>query len=223
MFFSQNHFDCEKEYNIAKQKYDSLFSDIKKVNYKSLPKVIIQNMDLKKFTGKNLILYYSNVVESDPSGVPKDMIDCKHFYPQIPYFNERKLWSGENILFLKSKIKKNIVPKTSFGFEKYNNEFVRLFNTENFREGLMVRSKEIYFPNSEKQFLYFPVNSQKLILKKVSNGADIYENSSTFITKVINVSSKEVKIEYIFENDPSLNYFQVFNFINDEWTLVKNE
>ncbi len=43
------------------------------------------------------------------------------------------------------------------------------------------------------------------------------------MTKVTNNSSKEVKVEYIFENDPSLNYTQTFNSVNNEWKLVNNK
>ena len=87
----------------------------------------------------------------------------------------------------------------------------------------MVRAKEIYYPNSEKPLLYFPTNGNRLILKKVSPDADIYEDSTTVITKIYNSSLREVKVEYIFENDPSSNYKQVYNFVNDKWVLYESK
>ncbi len=158
MIYSQEKLNCEKEYHLAKERYELFFGDISQINYQSLPKVIIDNMDLEKIKGKNLILYYSNVTEADPSGVPREIRECKRFYPPVAYFNEEKLWGDNHILYLQSKIRKNIVPKTSLGFVNSENEFVRIFKTGNFKKGVMTRSKQIYYPGSERYFLYFPAH-----------------------------------------------------------------
>lgn len=221
--FSQEKFDCEKEYNSRKQKYDRLFADIKSINYENLPETIVNNMDLNKINGKDLVLYYSNDIEFCPSGVPSEILNCKSFQPEIPYFNESRLWSTKSIILLQTKIKKNIVPKTSFGFITAKNDFVKFFNIENVKEGIMKRVKEIYYPNSERHFLYFPFRSKGLILEKTTDSADIFKNTTTLQTIITNSSSREVKVEYMFENDPSLNYHQIFNYQGNEWKLVENE
>ncbi len=221
--FSQEKFECEKEYDSQKQNYDRLFADIKTINYENLPETIINNMDLNKIDGKDLVLYYSNIIEFCPSGVPSEVLNCKRFQPEIPYFNESRLWNTKNILLLQLKIKKNIVPKTSFGFITTKNDFVQLFKIENSKEGIMKRAKEIYYPNSEKHFLYFPFKSKELILEKIIDYADVYNNSTTMQTKITNNNSREVKVEYIFENNPSLNYYQIINYKDNEWKLVENK
>lgn len=223
LFSSQETFNCEKEYKLAKLKYEELFSDVKNVNYETLPETIINNIDLKKINGKSLVLYYSNIFEFCPSGVPNELLNCKSFYPEIPYFNEETLWTKKNILFLQSKIKKDIVPKTSFGFLGNKNDFLKQFKTEKYREGMMTRIKELYYPNSDKKFLYFPFNSKKLIIAKSNDYLDVYKDTATLKTIVNNISSKQVKIEYIFENDHQLNYIQIFNFVDNSWKLSETK
>ncbi len=213
-FSAQKLPNCDN-YNEEKQKYETLFGDMKSVNYDDLPKLIIEKFDLKKFNRENLVIYYSNVI--GVCGYPPPR--CTPFY-QIYPLNEEKIWTLENIILLQNKIKKNIIPKTTDNFISTENSFFKQFKTSNSSKGIMKLSKTLYYPNSDREFYYFPYNRKKLLL--INNG-HFYEEADTFQIIIKNINSKKIKVEHQFLNEDKKNYSHTFEYINLQWQLIETK
>ncbi|TDX84903.1 hypothetical protein [Epilithonimonas xixisoli] len=207
--------NCDN-YEEEKQKYETLFGDMKSMNYDDLPKVIIENFDLKKFDKENLVIFYING-DFDICGYPAP--SCTSFYPVYP-INEEKIWTAENIILLQKKIKKNIIPKTEAHFISTEDSFSKKFKTSNSAKGIMKLSKEIYYPNTDREFYYLPYNSKKLLL---TNNGHFYKEANTLKTIITNINSKKIKVEYRFEDDDKKNYSHIFEHLNNQWNLIETK
>ncbi|WPO82711.1 hypothetical protein SD427_18410 [Chryseobacterium sp. JJR-5R] len=218
--------DCEKLYNEAKEKFEKNFGDASDVDYSGLGKTILENLNMSKFTEKNLVLYVSNIIEYCPSGIPKN--PCRIFKDTAYRFNEERLWTSDQILTLREKTKKNIIPVNNQNFFTEQDRFYSQFKIKNFKKGIQKMSWQINdgseLTQRGRSYYYFPYKNhvKELILMKISTH-NIFLDTDTMQTIVYHPNSKEIYVNFIFENDPAKNYVQTCRYIDDQWKLTDSE
>jgi hypothetical protein len=223
--FSQET-DCEKIYREAQENFEKNFGDSSSIDYSGLGKTILENLDMRKFTEKYVVLYVSNVTEYCPSGVPKN--PCPIFKDSAYIFNEERLWTSDHILALCKKTKKDIIPMFSQNFFTKEDNFYNYFKIKDFRKGIQKVSWQINdsseLARKGKTFYYFPYiyNTRDLVLTKIST-SNVFLSTDTIQTIIHHPNSKEVNVNFVFENDTAKNYAQTYSYIDNVWKLTDSK
>ncbi|MBB6371341.1 hypothetical protein [Chryseobacterium shigense] len=218
--------DCEKLYTEAQENFEKNFGNNASVDYSGLGKTILENLDMSRFTEKNIVLYVSNVTEYCPAGVPKN--PCPVFKDTAYHFNEEKLWTADQILTLREKAKKNIIPISSLNFYTEEDGFYHQFKNKDFKKGLQKVSWQINdgseLARKGRTFYYFPYrkNAKPLIITKIST-SNIFLDTDTVQTFVQHSNSKEIHINFVFENNPAKNYIQTYRYVDNLWKLTDSK
>lgn len=139
-----------------------------------------------------------------------------------PYFNQVTFWNKKNISFLVKKLKKNLIPYRvdgyNYGYLSPDNKKIIELLDENYIKQHILEQKEgkiITVKNnetSENKILYFPYDSQPLVLKEngdLTNFDKIRIDFSNRSEKII-----EFAISYNFNEHRERFAYQ---YINNRW------
>lgn len=219
-------FDCDQIYNEAKEKFDKNFGDASSVNYSTLGKVIFDNLDMIRFTEKNIALYLDHVTEYCPVGVRKN--PCKQFSDTAYRFKVKELWIMDYVRSLQSIARKDIIPipeNRLLNDEKSVASYH--FDIKDLKKGYEKLSKELtYYFNvtNDTPFYYLTYNkaAKPLIITRTSR-QNIFSNTDTLQTSIKQPNSKEIQVIFEFLNASRKNYIQTYKYIDNTWKLVESK
>lgn len=207
--YSRQKSQCEEQNKKDKIEYIKLKDEAFEMDFHSLTRAIIKDLDKRQFTRKYINFYYSSSQLSCGVIDPWEYECVREYNIKDPFYN-RNSWTADDLIYLGNAFKdKVIIPsRRSIGFgldESFyyvGEETDSLFS--NFQKGKI--------KGEEKEFYYFSKKEKAPLAIPYTTGMDrLFFNFQ-------NVLGYQVKVDQYLNGKKTV---KTFEYSNGEW--VKNE
>jgi len=206
--------------------YSELIMESQQVDLKKINRIVLKSINKNYLTKPNLVFEIENL---NPVHIASDLQPIEYTPSRMrnPYFNQVTFWNKKNISFLVKNLKRNLIPYRvdgyNYGYLSPNNKKIIQLLDESYIKHHILEQKEgkiITVKNnktSEDKILYFPYDSQPLVLKEngdLTNFDKIRIDFSNRYEKII-----EFTISYNF-NEHRERF--VYQYIHNQWKAIND-
>jgi len=211
--------DCIKFHQAEKEKFDSLKNDFQNIDFSKLDKLIIDNINYKKFKKNNIVIYVLKI--RTICGNEIDFSKCRSDYNfKNNFYNENIFWDSNSVIYFRDKLKKNLIPAIFFyGFggrsDKYFSKKIdNLFeyNLTSFKVKDLKKENLNFFKQNNKEYVF--IKYRKLPFDLIKSDK-IYIDFKNFLNKIV-----QIEIYYNEEVIPQILRFQ---YVNNNWEVLESK
>ncbi|MDN3691290.1 hypothetical protein QWZ06_02955 [Chryseobacterium tructae] len=208
--------DCTEFYKEGKIYYDQLTAEKNNIDYSTLSKLVLKDINLNNIPSDNLIIIMTGIINTTGGCVFDYMKECHHnLNITNPNYRENDFWDIQTIKQLGDITHKNIIFKRLRG--EVNNT-VYFIN-----EKMGIPNKEVYqyilsttHGGTDKQkYFYQPYIGKPFSLK---NTHSIYLTFSNHVDNIVKIS-----VLYNFGSANAQNEFLTYQYQKKEWKLINKE
>lgn len=210
---------------IEEQKLEKkIITDFQNLEYESLRKKIINEIDFSKLTQNNIVFYYENC-SYDVAKVFIDLNDANQPLNNFknPAFNQKDFWTIKTLKNLSKKTHKNFIPilgtdkiedinqfKKTLHYYSKKDPILSLLNK--FKKGKMIANDN----RLKNEFYYFSTNRN--ILEFNQNDAENIENLGRLSIEFRNYLKKIVTIKFTYNDNEEI--YKTYQYQNKKWVEI---
>lgn len=200
-----------------------IIKDFKNVNFESLKRKIIKEIDVNKLPQKNIFFNYTNY-SYDVSRIFIDLNDASGPLNNFknPAFNQKDFWTLQTLKKLCRKTGKNLIPSLSsdeiedieefkknlqYNYSKKDPFYILLHK---FKRGILIINNEDGIVLN-KEFYFFSTKDKSL--KIIQKGNAGFENLSNLNLEFSNYLNKIVEVKFIYNDYEIVKTYQYQNKI----------
>lgn len=205
--------DCTEFYKEGKIYYDKLTAEKNKIDYSTLSKLVLKDINLKNIPSDNLVIIMAGII-NDTGGCGFDIFkECHHDLNIInPNYSENDFWDIQTIKQLGEVTHKNIIFKRLRGDVNNTAYFIN--------EKMGISNKEVYqyilsttYGESEnKKYFYQPYVGKPFSLK---NTHSIYLTFSNHVDNIVKIA-----VLYNFGTANAQNEFLTYQYQKEGWKFI---
>lgn len=208
--------DCTEFYKEGKIYYDKLTAEKNNIDYSTLSKYVLQDINLKNIPSDNLIIIMTGIINNTGGCAFDYMKECHHdLNITNPNYSENDFWDIKTIKKLGDITHKNIIFKRLRGDVNntvyFINEKMRISNKEVYQYILSTTHGEA----DKQKYFYLPYTGIPFSLKNTNS---IYLTFSNHVDNIVKIA-----VLYNLGTVNAQSELLTYQYQNKEWKRIKKE